>query len=1283
MMVGCDLRTGINSRLQPLGALDPNTILVDERTLIDRLSFCARYAELIVFFDQNNQPNGNWRQFFLKDPLILMAAISTTEYTSKHRLFLLLQEKLKRSKNSDWLYETLKKAPPSHKDLQLLAQMFALINGLFSEINDWLEQMDIGHKPYALRTFVQQQVQNTLAIQFGQLIELQKLCHFIFKEIPAPDFVALADFNPLWQSTMHTRSLTLLDTDNHRQLVIDINVLERLEQIYHQVFGFYVQVVDTAKDSFNELWDNLSQSRDSYADTALLIAFAQLMQVQQDQLNQLTQTHLNFYYNDILHQNLCPAKGDNAIVCLTLKPNAEPLLLPQGTLFEGGVDAQQQPQQFVTQQSQWFNQIQIEQVQTLRYEQQRDSLKKFTKGQLFTNVIKDANTVVKNPQGQLRSWPLLGDKNVKPSSQGWAVASPLLSLSGGIRTITLTMAWADEWVVSIDAILKSHFFLSGEKDWLAIQKIDATSLDKDGNAISTNIKSEIDEVISTNTKKDLPVFKLKLAINLVVTEPAIAPFVKNPDGYSSEWPLFKWLLSEQLDLTKPPKMISLKIDVAVDEFHGVALYNDDGKLSADSAFMPFGPIPNKGSQFYLGSAEIFAKPLTDLKVKVIWQQLPKNMTDYYQTYNQYCANAFATLNQKQSTYTENPFNNAAFKGIFSLFNDLKWNPATVSNVLPSTSYSASQSKLSTYSVFSFDKKELKEHKYSTELLLSPLDFKQPLKPGFIRLQLTSPDDGFGQPLYAKVVTVVTQENAYRLIKVIKKQRELTSLFGKKIAPVDADNQVTSSEAGKAVNLFIDVKKDDTKDKKINKKDAKKASKLLSLEIEKFLHIDKLAGIEKSIENDLHIEKLEKIEKPIEDDLHSNKLVTIEKQIEEDLNSNPKKAEKGVQLIADMTKTVVDSVDPSTAPVIDKVIDDVADKVDGELKNQKTDKDNKNKNKPTLISMPNLPYVPKIASLSLSYEASKTFDLSKTSDYPCELFHCDSFSAYSVYGSDVTDADPQSPGMVKQTKGVALVPGVAPGGCLYIGLNHIQPPCNLSLYFQLNDLVAFSTQIKPKINCAKKTPKTTQQSQRDVRGALTFYYLSDTSWRPLEILSDGTSGLKCSGIIEVMLPADMSKDPDLLPFSKPADKTTGERGWIAIQGSGKISDYPNVVYLNSQAVQLTRKFQQPWQQVDAPTLAAKSITALSVANPIVEGILQPFSAFGGHGKESQNRFYRRVSERINNKDRVVALDDFATLACEALPDLYYCKTVKAQGRQQPIQLILVGLKWSTLTMKWCK
>lgn len=1205
MMVDCELNPGINPRLQPLASLDPNTILVDERTLLDRLSFAARYGDLIVFFDQHNQPNGNWRRFFLKDPLVLMSAISTTPYTPKHRLFLLLYDKLKNSR-ADWHYETLKTDPPNSKTQQLLLQLFALINGLFDDINDWLEQMNIGHKRYALRTFVEWQVQNNLGIQLGQLVELQKLVHFTCREVPAPDFAALDKYNPLWQTNMNSRSLTLLDPDSD-DIVIDVDVLLRCQQIYHTVFGFYVQVVDSAKDSFNSLWDNLDESRDSYADTALLIAFSKLMEVQQAQLNQLSEVHLNFYYHDILQQTERPAEPDSAIVCLTLKAGSAPLLLLQGTQFDGGVDAEQQAQLFANQGNQWLNLAQVEQLQTLRYQRHlinkgsaKGSAKRavFIRGQLFENPVKDVNKVIKDPQGQLRSWPLLGANSGTVLQQGLALASPLLSLSGGTRTITLTFTLSSSSRLNAADFNGSLYYLSTEKDWLAVP-------------------AELSVKLNVVT----------LVIELHHSDKPIRPFAKNPDGYSSDWPLFKWMLGDCLDLTCPPQLDSVDIDVLVEDFHGAQLYNDDGKLSADSAFLPFGPIPAQQSRFYLGCAEIFAKPLSHLSLDVSWDKLPGNMSEYYQMYNQYLGGTLSIMPGGPMVCLQGPFRNLGFKGTFSLYNDadLNWQAVTVTNSIPPQVDQVDQTggagqnieitlfnnqpvaalvipaplpQLAAGSLFDFTEDALNSQTPNPSLLLTPLAFTQGPKPGFMQWQLTAPEQGFGFGLYAQVVTAVTQENAFRLMNAIAHPTSDGSTQTTE-APVAAPEPVEAPVADSTATT------DDTADKKDVPAEAKKEGGLLSV----------LFG-----------------KKPLEEVVDAV----------EDVGQS---VEGAVDDVVDAVEGMGTAVEGAMEDMVG-ALEDMAKMVNKQSTPGST---------PDLLPLPNPPYAPKVAELSVRYQANKPVTLTSTSDYPCELFHYDSFGNYPVYRSALEAVIPQSPGITRPTKGIALVPGVAQGGCTYLALKSIQPPCNLSLYLELNQLVAGSIS-------QGVTPKPP---------ILQFYYLATSGWRVLQILMDATDGLKCSGIIEVFLPDDMAQDPTLLPFAKPADATTGKRGWLALRGPNEVSDYAWAVYLNTQAVKVSRQFQQPWTRAEAPQLAADSITGLVVPNPMVSAMVQPFAALAGSGLESQAPFYRRVSERIDNKNRVVAVHDFERLAYQSMPCLYYCKVLQSQNRQSLTRMMLVN------------
>ena len=64
--------------------------------------------------------------------------------------------------------------------------------------------------------------------------------------------------------------------------------------------------------------------------------------------------------------------------------------------------------------------------------------------------------------------------------------------------------------------------------------------------------------------------------------PAIEAFEENPDGFTSDWPLFKIEFYEFADLSAPPMLTSLDIAVEVKELRTFQLYNDFGALSTST-----------------------------------------------------------------------------------------------------------------------------------------------------------------------------------------------------------------------------------------------------------------------------------------------------------------------------------------------------------------------------------------------------------------------------------------------------------------------------------------------------------------------------------------------------------------------------------------------------------------------------------------------------------------------------------------------------------------------------
>src|SRR5271154_6943920 len=56
-------RNGTSQAERQLAALDPASVLVDERSLADLLVFVRQYASELRYFGLDNEPSGDWKPF--------------------------------------------------------------------------------------------------------------------------------------------------------------------------------------------------------------------------------------------------------------------------------------------------------------------------------------------------------------------------------------------------------------------------------------------------------------------------------------------------------------------------------------------------------------------------------------------------------------------------------------------------------------------------------------------------------------------------------------------------------------------------------------------------------------------------------------------------------------------------------------------------------------------------------------------------------------------------------------------------------------------------------------------------------------------------------------------------------------------------------------------------------------------------------------------------------------------------------------------------------------------
>ena len=61
-----------------LPALRPGYARADDRSLEELLGFALRFAPLINYYGHDDTLQGDWSEFFARDPILVLASVATT-----------------------------------------------------------------------------------------------------------------------------------------------------------------------------------------------------------------------------------------------------------------------------------------------------------------------------------------------------------------------------------------------------------------------------------------------------------------------------------------------------------------------------------------------------------------------------------------------------------------------------------------------------------------------------------------------------------------------------------------------------------------------------------------------------------------------------------------------------------------------------------------------------------------------------------------------------------------------------------------------------------------------------------------------------------------------------------------------------------------------------------------------------------------------------------------------------------------------------------------------------
>lgn len=799
-----------------LASLDRNLLpgksLIDGRTVRERLLFLSQLGTLINFYDENNRIYGNWEPFLLKDPVFLLASISLTPFERWNALY---QNTCRKVQNEMPLTMESTDLGPSFDELY---EQFIKV---FTRIGRWTYYMQKTEDAYALKSYVLHKVETIFSQYLWALVSFKETLYSsrLIKGITPVHPGALELFNDkLW--TLNKNRVPfweVLGLNEDFELNTAGDFFHALQSAGDKLFSFFHTIIEHAGPEY----DQLSIQQSKYPDTTLLRTFISLLQIQQDQLNELSGRHLEFYYHSILKQGKLLAVPDHVIICAELAKKDAAFVLPAGTLFNAGLDADKNPVEYASVEKAVLNPAAVTSAYTLSCLPEKGTLGMLSS--LYFQAIPDPGIVRKEENGTMRQWETFGGSTPPPETQiklGMTFASPLLLLREGLREITLALSFERPGAFSL--LKNAAYFLSTATAWLPVKAsvLPDTSLDGGKN-------------------------KVYIMMNVDETQPAVEKFLADPDGLDSAWPMLKVEFSFFSDMAHPPVLTDLEIEVTVTGLKNLQLYNDNGLLDAKTPFQPFGPLPLLGSSFIIGSNEIFSKPFDCVFIALSWDALPPDFALYYAQYNAYIneydlwqpdvrdpkdkvngqesVQAPATKAQEEkkpsllkrftswlgglvrskpaNTATEPEtkkkdkdcipeyFNNLCFRTGFRLLENQQWSdfpmqaedpfvPLPPVDSVKKGKVTVQEEKQEQYlfcvradntllNMSFFDYTSSATESADPYIQNTPLVFTDESASGFMKMVLTAPGYGFGSELYAGLVSDIAFKNAVRLINADK------------------------------------------------------------------------------------------------------------------------------------------------------------------------------------------------------------------------------------------------------------------------------------------------------------------------------------------------------------------------------------------------------------------------------------------------------------------------------------------------------------------------------------
>jgi hypothetical protein len=1170
---------------------------VDARALPELLDFGAGLAALVNFYDLDDRPQGNWVEFFLRDPAIVLSAVAA--FGASRRVE---QVRTLAGETAD--------AGPFGRKLALLRHTFAAVQAFGRAIDDWLR--GLGHaSPSPPARLLSRALED--AIEGGLGAELRRLCSW---DRGAAGTQALGQaigldwsgFAPLWRLAD-----VVPDGGIYRGRTRSRRVDAALPHLSSVVAAFAAPGPDLAVLAEKQLGASLDQP-DHPPQSGLFIAFARLFAHAQRSANTIAPRYRDFYYRRVLREPPQGAVADS--VDLTFVLAAEEGLartsVPMGTAFPAGEEADGRERLYVSLRALAVGAASLQRLLTLRVLEGPLVVDAPTRSATLPVVPQRVFGSQIDPRAAGTPWPLFGPADASgsagtsPARLGFAVASWCLLLTSGRRSVSLTVHYGTAYG---DDVLWPLLDAAAEASGLTPAGVFASVL---AQAFALRASTETGWFPVDAYTVELPPEPtsawFRLRFELPAAAPPLAPVTDGePDVLPAALPtLAVELRSAAAHLPSGGRLFAYsllgrmpveraRIDAAVDGLGGLEIENTDGSVDPSLPFTLFGGVPSVGSFLRVRQRELFVKTPDSLRLALDWYALPPDADGFTGWYRDY------TLGLDGRPPARPPlFDNASFRARLSVREPGTWTLTSAedpgASAVEFALFEAKGQDGACVPAPSAPKGPLCPRTRLDDLVVHPAGrsdaYYDPARSA-LEVELTAPTYAFGADLYPVNV----------LGSVLEELPDREGCRKKCLATCEVLTEA-ADQVAVALAHCQDLE-DPEYVECIRPRFRTLRTELVELAVPALLSC--LGGEGAAPAADLRASA-----EAAEPSTCEPLLRRVVEGVRAVLRARGSTSVACAVCIALLEATLEVLVAAScqekacVTTVVGEVIRQLKQAYDACLETCIADC---TAAKPPL-RYPKEPFLPQLAGVAVDYTAH--------AETPADVTFIQllPFDGYRV-------TDPGAP--------LALLPAPPGKGSLYLGFGALAPPQELTLLLSLAQTGGDEAEPPPPV---------------------AWSCLSGGDWTELpegSVGPDSTDGLTSTGILELALPPCDPSSGTVLP---------GGQQWLRATVSSRPEAFPDARAVVPHAVRATLRTANADGVPDV--LPAHTISSSVEDLPGIGSIDQPLPSFDGRPAEDKAAYERRLSERLRHKQRAVLGWDYERLVLERFPSIWKAQVLSAQS-----------------------